>query len=451
MQPKGIIHGQPTRENAFRLQLSLPMQIAVGVGTVLVLAGSIILSDSLIPIAVILAAFVVFAVVRNPVATLFAFIVINVYLTVHSKASGAPSGEDIALGAVIAIMMAYWLVRIRIFQWQDLSHTKAQLALAIFSVWAILSTAIGSLNDHNSLNNALREVLNLSPLLFLPAIYSYFVESGSKSEKRLFMLVLAAALVMVTWNFFRVRSDVVRALYLYQVGRGSADEMLSVFLVFFATSLFMTRRKWSSSLLAIMLFLMGVVGVAISFARTLYVLTFMCLIGIILLGNRREILRGLKWLVVVAFTSIAAFIPLFYSYRVFRLLLLNYGMRFLSSQHLGTDLSLNSRYVEWRYEWQAILHSPILGHGFGTPFRMFDIIQHLNVWMTFSHSSFLYIIFKTGFLGAILLFGAYFSFLLKGFRLLKSEKITDWTRIILRTCIGYSRWTAYLGIDCTSV
>jgi O-antigen ligase len=49
----------------------------------------------------------------------------------------------------------------------------------------------------------------------------------------------------------------------------------------------------------------------------------------------------------------------------------------------------------------------------------------------------LYLLFKTGFPGAFLFLAAYFAFLYKGFKLLKSPFIIDPARSVVRACIAY--------------
>ena len=395
------------------------------------------LTGSLLPFAIILGAFAVFATIRNPVASLFAFIVINVFLTLHGKDTGAATATDLALGIVITLIMAYWLVRLRLFEVQSLTTSTGQLLLSLFAVWSVIVTIVGLFGEHTSFNNALREMLNLSPLIVLPIIYSRFVELESPAERWLFMGVLAAGLLMVVWNVFHMRNNVLHAVYLYQTGRGNSDEMLSGLLVLLATSLLMTVRDYWKAIPAMLLLMLGVAGVVMSFARTLYIVAILCMAIVLLLGNREERWRGLRRIAVAGLAGVVGLLPLYFSSRIFRLLLWNYGMRFISAQHLGTDLSLRIRYIEWKYVWQSILQSPILGHGFGATFRDFDIMRFIHWWMPYSHSSYLYMIFKTGFIGAALFFVAYFSFIIKGFRFLKSDRLSTRTRILLRMGIAF--------------
>ncbi len=419
------------------MRLSTRVQIIAGVGISLLLAGSFILTESLIPFGILIGAFAVFAIVRNPVASLLAFIVINVFLTLHGKDNGTPTVIDLSLGIILMLIMAYWLIRLRIFELESLSTSTGQLALALFAAWSVIVTIIGLFGDNTTLNFALREMLNLSPLLVLPIIYTRFVELESPAERKIMVSVLISGIIIIIWNFVRMRSNVLRAVYLYQTGRGNSDELVSGLIVLIATSILMTIRSFWKALPTILLLLLGLVGVVISFRRNLYLSILICIVGLLYSGTREERRHGIKYLVLTGFAGVSALLPFYFSSRIFRLLLVNYGMRFISSQHLGTDLSLRMRYVEWKSEWHDILQSPILGHGFGAKFRIFDIVRQVHYWMPFSHNGFLYMSFKTGFIGAFLFFGAYITFMIKGFQLLKLSTLSFRTRIMLRSGVGF--------------
>ncbi len=420
--------------------LSLGQQITIWVSIVLVLSASFILSQSLIPVAVVLALLSAALIVRNPVAVIFAFIVSNVALELRPKYmihGGAPGPLELIIAILMSGILAYWVVRLRIFEGQVLSESFGQLSMAFFAIWSFFVTAVMLRGAHASFPNALREMIDFVPLLILPILYSRFVDHDSKWERRIFAAVFFSGLLLIAWNILQMRNNVVAAVYLYQMGRGSTDDTLASFTVILSVSFLMSfRRGWATTAWAIVL-LLASIGVIISFKRDLYVATIICAMLVLFLGSNEERRRATIRLLMVAAVGLVSLAFLYFSSHIFHLLLLSYGLRFMSTQHLGTDLSLVNRYVEWHYEWQAILRSPIFGHGFGAQFRTFDMIRGFNSWMTFSHSSYLYMIFKTGFVGAILFFAAYFSFLAKGFRLIKLKNLSPRARVITRAILGY--------------
>lgn len=422
------------------LRLSFAQMAIVGAAILLLLVGGLVVASPVFGYGAVLALLLGILLVRDPLYSILSFVVINVVLMIRPKANlpgAAPTPFDLALGLILAVIIGYWLLRIRLLEGDRLNSSASQLAISLFFVWAVIVTAIGFLDGNNSFPLALREVLNLSPLLILPILYERFIESDSSDERLLIWAVLIAGGVLLAWNILHIRNTLVHAVYMYETGRGSADQDLSGFLVLIATSLFMSRHRRKLLVPIGILFLGGCVGIIISLFRGLYIATAVCIIWMIFSGNAAERRRGIFRVAITVCSGSLVMIPLVAFSRVLRLLLLNYSHRFLSSQHLGMDLSLRARYAEWAYEWKAILHAPVFGYGFGSRWRVFDIILHFNSWMAFSHSSYFYIILKSGFIGFLLFFLAYFGFMLKGYKLLRSSAISETSRAVLRAGIAF--------------
>ncbi len=433
--------------------LTLPkrQQILLGTGIVLLLVGSFMLTDSLIPLGALLAVGIGYAVIRNPVWSIFAFIIINVFIALRVKddsVNGAPSTLDVVLGIFLVGIIGYWVLRLRILERQELSLSVGQLLLSLFIVWSVGVTIVGLYNEHNSPNVALREILNLSPLLILPLLYERFIEPGSKVETALFAVVIVSSVVILIGNILELRSHLAHSIYLYQIGRATYDLSLTMFVILIMTSSLMHPGRWWQTLSAIGLLLLGIAGLFTTFSRNSYISTPMVMIVVLWLGKVSERRAGMKRLTYALCVGIAMAIPIILSSRLLLLILLAFATRLLSAGHYQTDLSLQMRYGEWRDEWHAILQSPLFGHGFGTPFRTFAIAFHSHVWMSFSHSSYLYIVFKTGFIGALFFFSAYFVFMSKGFKLVRNQNFSPRSRVVLRASFAFLiivLFQAYLG------
>ncbi|HEY3876448.1 MAG TPA: hypothetical protein VGM92_13315, partial [Candidatus Kapabacteria bacterium] len=261
-----------------RPALSTGLQYTLGILATLVLAGSFLLTGSLITFVALLGAALLLAICLNPVASIFAIIIVNVVLAIHGKDSSttASSGLDIVMGLVLVAIIAYWFVRIRLIERMPLSTTVGQLSLSIFAGWAVFVTAIGLLQPNSSLNDAIRELLNLSPLLILPVLYARSVPIGSKTEKWIFITVLISGVTMIVLGFFRMKSHIARSYYLFEIGRSNTDEMLAVLLALLGTSLLMSTRGFWKTLGAMVLLALGLLGVVISLGRTLYIAVIVC-------------------------------------------------------------------------------------------------------------------------------------------------------------------------------
>jgi len=391
-------------------------------------------------LAALLGAGIMFALIRNGVGSIFAFIIINVALTLRTKEAsvgGGPPTLDLLLGIALICLFASWLVRIRILESQELGRSVGQLFMAIFMVWSIFVTILGLPSDHTSFGDGLRELLNLAPLLVLPILYERFVDADSKNEARIFLTIIISAILVIIRNILFVRSSLMHVVYLFETRRGAFDIGISCFLMIFMGSFLMARQKWWQSVIAMILFLLGAVGLMVSFTRTLYVSMIFCLGLMVILGNKDERRRGGFRLALTFFLAAIAALPVILTVRVIRLLLMNIGFRFLSTGHFGKDLSLLNRYVEWHYELVKISQSPILGYGFGSQFRIFNIISGHHDWMGFSHNSYLYIAYKAGIFGALLLCSAIIVFFWKGFKLLRSSQLTARSRVAVRASVSF--------------
>jgi len=423
--------------------LTLPKreQILLGLGLVVLLVVPIMMTESLIPIGIVLAAAIAYAVIRNPVGSIFAFTVINVLLTLRPKqqlAGDAPTILDLGLGIILTGILFYWIVRFRIYEFGTLSTSVGQILLYLFSIWAVFVTLLGFVLDQNPFITGLREMLNISPLLILPVLYERYITPDSKTEQLLFATILLAGIVVIIKGVFDIRSNILEVAYLYQLGRTPFFEALPGFLALIAVSILMWSRNlkmvWGYS--ALLLF--ACVGVIITFSRNLYVATLVSIVIVLLSGSADEFLRGSKRLMLTLVAAIISMIPVYLTNRVFRLLLVHYGLRFLSTpRSMSSDLSMLNRYAEYHDVWQTILHSPLFGYGFGARFRTFEIIRHFHKLVGFTHNSYLYLAFKIGIPGMLLFFLAFFIFLYKGFKLTRSDKLTPTSRIIVRASVAF--------------
>ena len=421
-------------------ELSRRQQILVGIGTLATLLGTMFVAKSLLPLAALLGAGIAVAFIRNGVASIFGFIILNLALTIHGKESlsgNIPTAFDLVVGAILASITAYWLVKIRLIERQQISESIGILFISLFAIWSIAVTIIGLHNDHNSFGDALREMLNLSPFLILPILYERFVKPDSRQEYWLTALIIASGFITITWNILIFRNNVAEAFYLYQTERATADLTLTCLMIPLLVSLLMVIRKKTTVVGAILFLIYALAGLVISLTRAMYIAVFVGVIIVLLLGTPEERRSGIKRGLVTFCVGSGLLVPTIFAVRILRLLVFNFGLRFLSIQKASTDPSLLNRYAEWRDEWNGILKSPILGHGFGTQFRTFNIIDKVHLWMGFSHNSYIYLIFKTGFIGGLLFIIANGWFLYKSFQLARSPQLSIFSRTLVRAVSGF--------------
>jgi O-antigen ligase len=415
----------------------LPVSLALG-GLVILTSAGLLLTDSLlVPLVLAAVSFAVYF-LSTESRSITAFILMDFVLAYRGRwqSDAEGSGLETAIGVMMLAIIGLWIVRIRFLENSPLSHDRSMLAMVMFFVWSVIVTVPPLYLDHHTADAALRELLNLAPLLILPVLYYRGIESGDIVETRILQLVILGGVVIVFRSLYVLKSSVVKAYYLFQTGRGSNDALLAVFLVLIAVSFLMTKKSVRDRLLYILLLIVGLVGVVACFSRAIYLGCLVAVLIVIVLGMGKERLRGIRGSLVSISLLVAAAAPIVLQTRILRLMVMRYGGRFASSTHVTTDKALLSRYVEWGYLWDAIKESPLLGHGFGAQFHMYDILLQQHSWMSFSHSSYLYLLFKSGIVGAMLFFYAFTAFIVLGVRLSRNRSLPDGARAVVRAGLG---------------
>jgi O-antigen ligase len=388
----------------------------------------------------------------SALGSLLALIGINILISSRPQFLGSSdsgmSPIDILAGFLMVGILVYWVIRIRIFERESLAMTSAQLSLIFFFLWAISVSVINAIVSDNDLLIAIRQLLNLSPLFIIPILYVRIIAENPHHERWIFAAVLVASVIILIENTLQVRHSVVNAVYLYETRRANLDLSINALAIIAAGSYLMSEDRPGRIFTGILFLLLQIAGLAMSLSRTHYVIVPLFTFGIFFFADRQERLRGIRRLIVATSIGLFGIFIIILQSRVLRLLLQHYLLRFTTSSHLGTDLSLMDRFSEWRGEWISIQQTPIIGHGFGSVFRYFDVIHSHHTWIGYSHNSYLYLIFNTGFCGATLFLFCYCWFALKGFALSLNRNLTRQDRVISRIGIGFliiSLVEAYMG------
>ncbi len=227
-------------------------------------------------------------------------------------------------------------------------------------------------------------------------------------------------------NTFRLFREVIHSATIgWQVADvrfGSVETLILVACFALLVFLLFARRWWERvGLLGLFLFVLG--ALLLTRGRTFWVaFAFgLVLLLVLLRGPQRVRLVGLAAVGTAALTAVTF---LFFG-RVADLILsgtLN-RMEMIGS---GTrDVSLLSRIVEWRAVWDYIVANPILGYGFGTEYRYFDILVLGTLEKGFIHNGYLAAWFKIGVFGLALLLFWWGAALVAAYRAYRSGLVPE--------------------------
>ncbi len=438
------------KEAAFAFESPLPVpsfgserlsrwaQFAVG-GLVIALIGfgqmvvDLPLALLLIPILIIQ-----YILWRNPVAALIGFLfaaVGSLFKINHDP--NATSPLDLAFGAILFGITLGWCLKIFLLEKRRGITDIAALFVLIFVVWTAVVGIGGMIFWNNQPTNWIREISIMIGLFTIPLLYSNYIESGSKSELVIGCTTFALWLSIMVLNIVNLQHSMAKAIYLFQTGRTGMDPSAAMFTMMLLISVWMVDRK--HFLAPFFLLGIGLAGanVVLSLYRTLYIALPIGMIAVFIFSPRaeRKKLLGITVLLAVMALSVVAY--LYFKSHVVKVVVDGLVDRFFSTSKVTTDVSLVNRYIEWGMLWDNIIKSPILGYGYGAQYRVFDAIRMKTIMDGYSHSAFLYILFKSGIIGFFFIMGAYLLYFIKGVRLARRPEIRPYELAIVRACLGF--------------
>jgi len=354
-------------------------------------------------------------------------------LAVSLKPKGLDtSAIDILAGLIIIGISITTLISKSIFKREKLFSSSLQYLICAYYLYSVILGIIGVAFWGVSVEIWFRETLIQLPFLIIPVLMGSAFKDNDKAVSRFYILVLLAWVVTSVINIYVFRRNVANAYYLYQTGRSSMEisiPSLILLVLFSLSSVYLMARQ---RILLIAGILLCLVVIGISLFRTIWLTDIMLLPVIIFLMKKYErgeaIKFGIITLLIAAFfaTIIVINIPFI------GLLIKSFYLRFLYSSAVTTDPSLINRYIEWDNVLKTIKQSPIVGYGLGGTYYDYNWILGYSYEYGFTHNGYLYLLLKSGVIGAVLLGLGYIGFLVKGYKLLKNTLLLSLDRAIVR-------------------
>ncbi len=382
----------------------LVLLLAVGVSALL--DGALYL-----PLAFIGGAFLWWTYQKPEVWLFFAILFHAVFL---QRTEGISAGE-ILFGLYFFGFLAFWFVSRILFRSANLVTEPAGAWLLVFLVISVLSLGVGLLN-RAVLTLWFREILTTSVLfLFFPALDILKTDRGKKGViAALFILSAGLALYNVTmYTSTALAAEFSGGL----IGKRQPGSVHFFFSMVVLTSALLIHSVGSLRFRVLVVGVLALNGAALTatFTRGFWIGTMISIFVLFLLAEPRKkiaMMFGSAGVILVG-----AIVLLSFGGAVGEVVISSIFSRFLSSGEAFQDISFTNRIAESVAIIDAILRSPLLGSGYGTSFRYFNLIYGTTSETWYSHNGYLFLIFKVGLVGATAFLGFYAIIMWRGLRL----------------------------------
>ncbi len=327
---------------------------------------------------------------------------------------------DVLYFAWFVVFMGHWFITRIVLGPEHLFGSSGDVAIGFFLAWVTLSFGTTLLMD-GDMTTALSE---WSAVMFLSFYFpvSRAVRRYDKGAQFIVgALILLGVLIAVRnlYDFSRMLSD---ATMLWQVARGRVvdNEILLLLPALASLTLLVQPKSRIQTIILAGIFILTFSSLILTQSRA-YWLDFVVgvvVLFILLQGKPRLRLIQLTIMGFALFGGLAVIIL----GDTFFVLLFGLVERVMSIFSAGqSDISFINRLYESDRAWQHILSSPIIGHGPGTSYAVFDIIKDVTMFKPFVHNGFLLLWFKYGLIGLVAVTYFWFRGIRTGYYLIRKQ------------------------------
>jgi O-antigen ligase len=433
----------PEPKALHRLRVELPLLGQVGVGLLVIVLLLFSLREDISPLIVVAGIVGIalgFKAMTDGYLALMLYIVSTVALffrpkDLHTKPHAGIL--EVVVGLAMTCIAAVWFVRVKMLERNSQLPEVPQILFNAYFGWSIVLGALGIALFNNTVNDWYREILIQLPLFIVPLLYAAAVKPRSQQERILFAIVVLSWSAVLIQSLIRFREGIIRAVYMYQTGRTGVDPTFALFLFFITISLVLIEKKKSRQKYYLLPAGLAFINIGLGLYRTVWVIAILMIPILFLLAKREERKRGYRFLGMLGIAAVIGVIVAMRTSHVANLYLTSMFVRLTTTTKVTTDSSLKNRYIEWSRILIYIRASPLVGYGYGAHFLNFDWLRGFYSMEGYTHNGYLMIFFKSGLIGFIAFFAAYFGFLMKAFRIVRSRFLTEMERGIARAAIAF--------------
>jgi O-antigen ligase len=419
------------------VRLSTLQQVAIGLVVVICVGLSQLKFPSWIFTAVIVGAMGALALLNDGKYCLHVLAITVAGLLIKPVHSHSQTTIFDVLGAVVIGGITLGVILRQKLQSKRLMHSPLEIMIACYLAWTVLCGIGGMIWWTNNPNNLLRELSLQIPIFIVPILVMLALKDRPESERGVFILFLVLWIGLCILNFIQLRNNISTAVYLWQTGRSTTSTSAAIYLFLMCVSFLMYYARSRVTKYIIAIGILSLACIAISHYRSLWLGTLAGVPMMFYASNKEERRVGLMGVTKALLVLLALVFVLFVTIPLFRLLVLLLVDRFASASKGFSDRSLYNRVVESRYLWSYFVQAPLTGYGYGATWLIYDWLLGIHVALGYTHNGYLYTLGKSGVVGFVLLFGAYFGYLIQGISVARSKLLTPLERALVRGGLGY--------------
>jgi O-antigen ligase len=353
---------------------------------------------------------------RSPIVALC--VIILFHIIILEPTEGISIGE-IVFGIYFFGYLTFWFFNKIFIQHEKILQTIPDVFLISYVAMCFVSIVM-ALVLNTSILKWFREFLTIaSLLLYFPAREALKSERNVKIAGAAF---IGLVLVFALKNIWQYRTASLAASYLWEVLGSRKPHNAHLFFggSVVMAGLFIHARSLKLRLLFGSVMSIVLVGLIVSFTRGFWIATLIGL-GFLFLFLDADKRKSFLLFSTAGTASAVVVVSVFFPH-VSSFLLQTIIHRFTSSGSAFEDMSVIERVVESRAAIHEIMQSPLVGHGFGSTFSFYNILDKSTVTTWYIHNAYLFLLYKVGVIGAFLFLGFYAGVISEGLSAAKKLK-----------------------------
>lgn len=381
-----------------------------------------------------IAIFIGIYLIKRESVSLSIFILTVTLIQLKSEHSGFSIFDALA-GMVVVGILAFLFVK-KIFFANKYSLESNEYNLFFLSlIWIIVIGISNLIFSDTKFESWFRDSLVFSPLIVIPWMFLSLDLNKRRDSLLVYGVMLLIWIICIFVSIVNLRSSLLVSTYLFEITYHGANLISGPFMIFVFFHLLISEEKKKKKYFLFLGLLISIASMLLVKNRTIWILTItgICLTPFFLQKQYRK--NSYKVFALLFIIFIFAITILYFRFPFFRIFLKFFISYLQSSSNLRTDPSLVGRYIEWRYAWEAIRQSPLVGYGVGSTYHTYNWFLGYFINAGYTHNGYLGTLLKGGIIGFILLFLAYIGFIRKGIVLLRIQLLGQKERAFIRAGI----------------